>query len=105
MVNSRSPFLTKSPSWKKTFGQLPADLRLHRDGGVGFHVADDLDFDRHVAFLGGGHRDRDVAAAAALPPPLLRPAAGGIGFGRRAAGAAAERQGEHHATDREPRSA
>ena len=32
-------------------GQLAADLGLNRDGGIGLHVADDLNFHRHVLLV------------------------------------------------------
>ena len=59
-------------------GQLAAHLRLHGNGRVGFHVADDLDLHRDVLLGGHGYGDGHVAGAAAPPAALsARSAAAG----------------------------
>ncbi len=58
---------------ERNLGQLAAHLRFHADGGIGFHIADDIDVDGNVPLRHHRHYhgDRPALASAA---PASRPA-------------------------------
>jgi hypothetical protein len=78
-------------------GQLTAHQSFDGDGGVGLDVADDLDFDRHVAGGGLGHGHGNIATAAASAALATAATAGRVCFrgGRAAVGTGAKGQSQN----------
>ena len=60
-------------------GEFAADLGFYGNGGIGLHVADDLDFDGHVLLGGYRYGDGDVAASTPTAAFLAAATTAGIG--------------------------
>ncbi len=74
---------------ERDFGQFAAHLRLHADGGVGFHIADDIDVDRDIPLR--HHRDHHRHRAAG-PRPRPRPPAFALDIATTGAGSGPEKR-------------
>ncbi len=82
---------------ERDLGQLAAHLRLHRDGGVRFHVSDDIHVDGNIALRDRGdhHRNRSAVAGPAAASGTSRLRA------RIVAAAEGQQEGERQGCDSE----